>query len=119
MATNPEAQRKAQAELDRVVGNKRLPDITDRVNLPYIEAIYREVMRLCPVLPLGLPHGLSEDDYYKGFFLPKGMPLWNHLYELLDHRLSSRSYCSAKYMASLNPQVVLLSDDHRAYMTGQ
>jgi len=75
LATNPDAQKKAQEELDRVVGHKRLPQIMDRPNLPYIEAIYREVMRIGPPLPLALPHGLSEDDYYEGYFLPKGVPL--------------------------------------------
>ncbi|KAF9553649.1 cytochrome P450 [Agrocybe pediades] len=72
MVTNPDLQRKAQAEIDRVVGSNRLPDITDRPNMPYIEALYREVMRMGLPLPLALPHVLSEDDCYKGYFLPKG-----------------------------------------------
>ncbi|KAF8871010.1 cytochrome P450 [Infundibulicybe gibba] len=35
MALYPEAQRKAQAELDSVVGNNRLPEFADRNSLPY------------------------------------------------------------------------------------
>ncbi|KAF8889559.1 cytochrome P450 [Gymnopilus junonius] len=72
MAVNPDIQRKAQAEIDRVVGTNRLPDFEDRASLPYIEALYREVLRFAPPIPLGLPHALTEDDYYKGYYIPKG-----------------------------------------------
>ena len=51
MLLNPEAQLKGQAEIDRVVGNSRLPDFTDRDSLPYIECILQETMR-CVYLPL-------------------------------------------------------------------
>jgi cytochrome P450 len=72
MVTHPEVQRIAQEEIDRVVGNNRLPDFNDRRSLPYIEALYHEVMRYSPPLPLGVPHGITEDDVYEGYFLPKG-----------------------------------------------
>jgi len=45
MALHPDIQRKAQAELDRVVGQRRLPELIDRPSLPYVECIMREVMR--------------------------------------------------------------------------
>ncbi|KAH0578674.1 hypothetical protein H2248_003805 [Termitomyces sp. 'cryptogamus'] len=72
MLVNPEAQRKAQDEIDSVVGRKRLPDFSDRPNLPYVEAIYREIMRWHPVAPLGLSHSASANDFYNGYFIPKG-----------------------------------------------
>ena len=72
MVQYPEVQRKAQVEIDRVIGSTRLPDFNDRPALPYLEAIYREVMRWSQSIPLGVPHALSEDDYYKGYFIPKG-----------------------------------------------
>ena len=56
MVLNPEVQKKAQAELDRVVGRSRLPDIDEQADLPYIEAIVRETLRLYPVLPLSIFH---------------------------------------------------------------
>lgn len=34
---NPEVQRKAQAEIDTVVGHGRLPTFADRDSLPYIK----------------------------------------------------------------------------------
>ena len=52
MALYPEAQRKAQAEIDAVVGPHRLPDFDDRLSLPYINAIVKESMRWHLVAPL-------------------------------------------------------------------
>lgn len=40
-------------ELDAVVGNNRLPTFSDRPNLPYIDALIKEVLRWKPVLPIG------------------------------------------------------------------
>ena len=53
MALHPEVQVKAQAELDRVLGLQRVPSLADRQNLPYIEAIFKETIRLFPGAPLG------------------------------------------------------------------
>ena len=52
MALYPEVQKKAQAEIDAVVGSHRLPDFEDRPSLPYINAIVKELMRWNLVLPL-------------------------------------------------------------------
>ena len=40
---SPETQRKAQAELDRVVGRERMPSLEDEKDLPYCRAIIKEV----------------------------------------------------------------------------
>lgn len=53
MCLYPEVQRRARAELDRIIGNERLPGIGDRANLPYIEAIMKETFRWIPVAPMG------------------------------------------------------------------
>ena len=45
MMLNPEVQRKAQQELDHIVGKTRLPSPKDRDRLPYLEAILKEVYR--------------------------------------------------------------------------
>ena len=41
----PDVYRKAQEEIDRVIGNERLPDLTDRGSLPYLEAVVMELYR--------------------------------------------------------------------------
>ncbi|KAF9233443.1 cytochrome P450 [Melanogaster broomeanus] len=72
MLQNPEVQKRAQAEIDTVVGTDRLPHFDDRPYLPYIEAILRETLRMYPVVPLGVPHATTTDDVYDGLFIPKG-----------------------------------------------
>jgi len=49
----PDVMRKAQVELDAVVGRDRLPTFEDKDNLPYIRAILKETLRWRPVGPLG------------------------------------------------------------------
>ncbi|KAF5368991.1 hypothetical protein D9758_002839 [Tetrapyrgos nigripes] len=72
MLLYPEIQQRAQEELDKVVGRSRLPSFNDLTHLPYIQAILRETLRLRPPLPVGVPHAVSEDDYYDGYLIPKG-----------------------------------------------
>ena len=50
----PEVMRKAQAELDAVVGRERTPRFEDKENLPYIRAVIRETLRWRPPGPLGV-----------------------------------------------------------------
>jgi Cytochrome P450 len=52
LATNPDVQRKAQQEIDHVVGPGRLPDFGDFEQLPYIQALIKEVGRWHSVVPL-------------------------------------------------------------------
>jgi cytochrome P450 len=52
MTLNPDIQKKAQEAVDKAVGSERLPDFSD--NIPYVDAIVREVLRWRPVTPLGL-----------------------------------------------------------------
>ncbi|KAI0427503.1 cytochrome P450 [Xylaria sp. FL1042] len=72
MLLNPEIQKNAREEIDRVVGTKRLPNFNDRPHLPYIEAIVTEIYRWHPVAPLSMPHVTVADDEYNGYFIPKG-----------------------------------------------
>lgn len=72
MGMFPEVQRKAQEELDLVVGSERLPNFEDKSSLPYIRAIALESLRWMPVLPLGIPHRVLTEDEYRGYRIPKG-----------------------------------------------
>jgi hypothetical protein len=51
----PQVQRRAQAELDVVIGRDRLPTFDDRPRLPYIEALCKELLRWQMVTPMGTP----------------------------------------------------------------
>ena len=54
MALYPEVQKKAQAEIDAVIGPNRFPDFHDRSSLPYINAVVKELSRWNLVVPLGI-----------------------------------------------------------------
>ncbi|KAK7756776.1 hypothetical protein SLS62_001219 [Diatrype stigma] len=71
MLVYPEVQRKAQEEIDRVVGIQRLPTLEDRSKLPYVDAVVSESLRWHPVAPMGLPHVPIQDDIYEGYLIPK------------------------------------------------
>ncbi|KAH9022743.1 cytochrome P450 [Lactarius deliciosus] len=72
MIAHPEVQKRAHIELDTVVGRSRTPIFSDAPNLPYIQAIVKEVLRWRPALPFSLPHFTMEDDWYNGMSIPKG-----------------------------------------------
>ncbi|KAL0573231.1 cytochrome p450 [Marasmius crinis-equi] len=71
---------KAQREIDDIIGRDRLPTIEDRKSLPYIEAVYREVMRWHPAVPLGAPHFTTDDDTYKDYYIPKNTMVLSNIW---------------------------------------
>lgn len=72
MANNPDVQKVAQAELDSVLGSGRLPTFEDEDSLPYIRAILNEVLRWHTVLPISVVHCTTQEDEYRGYYIPKG-----------------------------------------------
>jgi len=69
----PETLPPAWEELDRVVGWDRSPHFDDEPNLPYVKAFVKEVFRWRSVAIIGgQPHAPTQDDYYKGWLIPKG-----------------------------------------------
>lgn len=55
MAKYPEVEKKAQAEIDRVIGKDRLPEIADRESLPYVWAVLQEAFRWHPTINFRTP----------------------------------------------------------------
>lgn len=71
MVLFPEAQKKAQAQLDEVVGPNRLPTMEDEPKLQYIRGCVKESLRWCPTTILGaVPHAVTQDDWYNGYRIP-------------------------------------------------
>ncbi|XP_062250673.1 cytochrome P450 2J6-like [Platichthys flesus] len=75
MANNPEIQEKVQAEIDRVIGQSRLPYMEDCANLPYTYAVVHEVQRMGNIVPLSLPHLTTRDLQLRGYTIPKGVTI--------------------------------------------
>jgi cytochrome P450 len=72
MTLHPEKFSKLQKELDDVVGDSRMPTFDDVPSLPYTRACVKETLRWRPVTAGGVPHKLTKDDVYNGFFLEAG-----------------------------------------------
>jgi len=52
MVLHPESQKRAQDEIDSIVGRDRLPTFQDYEQLPYVRALVKETMRWRGVAPL-------------------------------------------------------------------
>ncbi|KAH0830804.1 hypothetical protein AYO21_10035 [Fonsecaea monophora] len=80
LALYPEFQEKARKQLDAVCGTTRLPSINDFEAIPYINCLIKEALRIHPVLPLGVPHRVNQDDWFEGMLIPKDstviLPTW-------------------------------------------
>ena len=82
MINHPEQQRKAQEEIDRVIGTDRMPSFQDTQDLIYVSAIVKEVQRWRPVIAGGLPHASIKDDVYLGYFIPAGTTVIPNAYAI-------------------------------------
>ncbi|KAJ7625700.1 cytochrome P450 [Roridomyces roridus] len=83
MLANPDAQAKAQAEIDSVVGSEALPSFEDRDLLPYVTALVKEVLRWKNVTPLAVPRLLTVEDEYRGYRIPAGSAIIGNAWGLL------------------------------------
>ncbi|KAL6647028.1 hypothetical protein ACP70R_014465 [Stipagrostis hirtigluma subsp. patula] len=68
----PDAMAAATDELDRVVGRGRWVTERDLPDLPYVDAVVKETLRLHPVGPLLVPHHAREDAVVAGYDVPAG-----------------------------------------------
>lgn len=72
MMNKPQIMKKAQQELDTIVGKNNIVEESHIQKLPYLNAVMKEVLRLHPVLPLMVPHCPSETRVISGYTVPKG-----------------------------------------------
>ena len=98
MTLYPEVQRKAQAEIDVVIGPDRLPDFEDCHSLSYINAVVKETLHWHLAIPLGenfhyhiymiltrfkaVPHMTINNDEYNGYYIPKGTNVFGNLWSV-------------------------------------
>ncbi|KAJ3563540.1 hypothetical protein NP233_g8878 [Leucocoprinus birnbaumii] len=63
MTLHPEVQEKARREVDIVIGHARFPQFSDKASMPYLTAVLKEVLRWAPIVPAGMPHCTTADDF--------------------------------------------------------
>lgn len=72
MVHHPEWLKKVQKEVDEACEG-RMPTLNDSPKLPILRACIKESMRWRPNVPTGVAHETEQDDYYRGYFIPKGV----------------------------------------------
>ncbi|XP_073434913.1 cytochrome P450 4V2-like [Dendrobates tinctorius] len=73
LGSHPEAQLQVHKELDEVFGESDRPvTMEDLKNLPYLEAVIKEALRLFPSVPF-YARTICEDCTIRGFKVPKGV----------------------------------------------
>nr|XP_043639506.1 cytochrome P450 81Q32-like [Erigeron canadensis] len=82
LLNNPNALKKAQIEIDCVVGCDRLVNEADLLKLPYLQCIIKETVRMQPPSPLLLPHESSKECTVGGYRIPQGTMLLVNLWAL-------------------------------------
>ncbi|KIP03142.1 hypothetical protein PHLGIDRAFT_26261 [Phlebiopsis gigantea 11061_1 CR5-6] len=82
MTLYPEVQRKAQESIDRVCQG-RLPEFSDLHSLTYVQALVKECLRCYTVAPYGMPHMVTTDDIYNGYYIPAGSTIIANIWAIL------------------------------------
>ncbi|KAK7055284.1 cytochrome P450 [Favolaschia claudopus] len=82
LAVYPEYQERARQEIDDVVGLARLPELADFSQMPFINALIKEVTRIQPIFPTGIPHYTTEDIRYKDYIIPKNTTVIMNIYSI-------------------------------------
>ncbi|KAJ0785669.1 putative cytochrome P450 [Helianthus annuus] len=72
LLNHPEVLERARTELDNYIGQERMVEEADLSNLPYIQCIINETLRLFPAGPLLVPHEPSQDCTIGGFDVARG-----------------------------------------------
>ncbi|KAG1837953.1 cytochrome P450 [Suillus tomentosus] len=104
MTLFPDVQKKAQAEIDAVVGPDRFPTFADRDSLPYTNALVKEILRWHVVSPAALPHCVTKDDIHDGYYIPKGSIILPNIWFMLN---DPRTYANP---SQFNPERFLAKD---------
>ncbi|GKV04510.1 hypothetical protein SLEP1_g16662 [Rubroshorea leprosula] len=82
LSNNSEVLKKAQVEIDDVVGKNRLVEESDLSRLPYLHCVINETLRMYPASPLLFPHESSKDCVVGGFRIPCGSTLLVNLWAI-------------------------------------
>ncbi|KAJ9565318.1 hypothetical protein OSB04_001284 [Centaurea solstitialis] len=81
LINHPNIMRKAVEEIDQVVGKNRLLQESDIPNLPYLQAIVKETLRLHPTGPMILRQS-TEDCTVAGYHIPANTTIFVNVWAL-------------------------------------
>nr|AHJ89438.1 flavone synthase [Plectranthus barbatus] len=81
LINNPNVLKKAQAEIDKVVGLHRILQESDGPNLPYLNAVIKETFRLHPPIPM-LSRKSISDCVIDGYTIPANTLLFVNIWSM-------------------------------------
>ncbi|KAJ7737916.1 cytochrome P450 [Mycena maculata] len=85
LALHPEPQERAREEIESVVGSARLPELDDFKKMPFVDALMKEVVRIRPPFPIGVPHATTSEIRYKNYVLPKNTTVILNIYSIFHN----------------------------------
>ncbi|KAJ7512022.1 cytochrome P450 [Mycena galericulata] len=85
LALHPEHQERAGREVESVVGSTRLPELDDFERMPFVNALIKEVIRIRPSFPIGVPHYTTDEIHYKNYVLPKNTTIILNTYSVFHN----------------------------------
>ncbi|KAF8999669.1 cytochrome P450 [Cyathus striatus] len=100
------------------IGSEQPPTLEDRPKLPCVEALYWEVLRYYPFVPLSIPHVVREDDFHNGYFIPKGTTITPNVWRFMrdPNKYSNPEKFSPERFLSVNGHPP--DEDPRTYIFG-
>ncbi|XP_022195997.2 probable cytochrome P450 305a1 isoform X2 [Nilaparvata lugens] len=72
MVLHPEICKKAQDEIDHVLGDRKISAMADKNRLPYTEAVLLESQRYQHVVPISGPRRVLTDTKLEDYHIPEG-----------------------------------------------
>ncbi|XP_044151088.1 cytochrome P450 2C39-like [Bufo gargarizans] len=75
MAHLPDVQAKVHQEIDEVTKSLRPPEIGDKPQMPFTNAVIHETQRVVDIAPTAFIHATTEEVKFRGYTIPKGTPV--------------------------------------------
>ncbi|CAL1706624.1 unnamed protein product [Somion occarium] len=85
MLIYPHVMKRAQEEIDKVIGHDRSPEFADFEDLPYLKAVVNEVHRFCPTAPLAIPHASTTEQRMGDYMIPKDAIIFVNSWGMYRH----------------------------------
>ncbi|XP_031101800.1 cytochrome P450 82G1-like [Ipomoea triloba] len=79
---HPQSLKRVQEEIDTNIGKERWAEDSDIKNLPYLQAVVKETLRIYPPGPYLVPHEAVKDCIVDGYHIPKGTQLYVNVWRL-------------------------------------
>ncbi|XP_056371398.1 cytochrome P450 2G1-like isoform X2 [Oenanthe melanoleuca] len=88
---HPQVEEKVFEEISRVIGFGRAPAVADRALMPFTDATIHEIQRCSDLIPMNVPHRVTQDTKFRGFHIPKGTDVYPLLSSVLHDPESFRN----------------------------